>query len=165
MTAGLPPAEPRAGAGRAGHTGFGDQAVTESFGDLLKKARYEELRAGARTWIEAPWSWEDLQRLLETLGVRDPGGFLAAGWWLPAEVRINQSLVDTYAAQAQQAMAEGIIPPPGADYTWDHVRALLEWCRIPLTAVVDGLLWAYAQTLGEDAFLTALRQTAPAPAG
>ncbi|MFO7246618.1 MAG: hypothetical protein FWJ62_02000 [Thermaerobacter sp.] len=139
--------------------------MTGSFADLLKKARYEELRAGARAWLEAPWSWDDLMRLLDTLGVRDPDGFLAAGWWLPAEARLDQRLVDAYASQAEQAMAEGVIPPPGGRYTWDDVRALLEWCRISPAAVVDGLLWAYAQTLGEDVFLAALRETAPSATG
>lgn len=133
--------------------------------DLVKNARYEELRAEVRPLLEAPWAWDDLLRLLDALGVRDPDGFLASGWWLPGEVRVNQALVDAYAAQAEKAMAEGVIPAPGTGYTWDHVRALLQWCDIAPSAVVDGLLWAYAQTLGEDTFIATLRRAAPDPAG
>lgn len=135
--------------------------MTGSFADLVKNARFEELRAEAEPWLDAPWSWDDLLRLLDALGVRDPDGFLAAGWWLPAAVRLDPAGVDAYADRAQQAIEQGIIPQPGSGYTWDDVRALCEWCGIEWPAVVAGLLWAYAQTLGEQTFLDALRRTAP----
>lgn len=132
-----------------------------SFLELTKQARYEELREQVREALSAPWTWERLLALLDALGVRDADGFLAAGWWLPAEARIHQEQVDVYAAEAERAMAEGVIPEPGRGYSWGDVRALLERCRIEPARVVDGLLWVYANTLGEAIFLDTLRRMAP----
>ena len=132
-----------------------------NFLELTKRARYEELREQVRDVLGASWTWEHLLALLGALGVRDPDGFLAAGWWLPAEARIHQEQVDVYAAEAERAMAEGVIPEPGRGYSWEHVRALLERCRIEPARVVDGLLWVYANTLAEEIFLDTLRRMAP----
>lgn len=134
------------------------------FGDLVKQARYEELAGTLGPVLDRPWSWQQLHSLLVELGVNDPYGFLAAGWWLPVDARLDPELVDKYTDAAEQAIAAGEIPPPGGRYEWSHVRRLLARCGIRPEQVVKNLLWEYIYTPGEQVFIDTLRQVASAPA-
>lgn len=139
--------------------------MTAHFGDLVKRSRYEELSAELEDEFQAPWTWDRFERLLSELGVDDPYGFLAAGWWLPVDARIEPGLVERYADEAERAMADGVLPQPHARYKWDDVIRLMKRCRIEPLQVVQGLLWEYAYTPGEQVFIDALRHIAKSANG
>ncbi|HEY8449530.1 MAG TPA: hypothetical protein VIL95_03525 [Bacillota bacterium] len=132
--------------------------VDGTFADLVKRARFEDLCARLQPALNAEWDWPRLRALLGALGVDDPYGFLAAGWWLPAEARFDPEQFDRYADEAERAVAEGELPQAGENYTWEHVRRLLKRCRIEPREVVRGLVWAYANTPGEDVFIDIVQQ-------
>lgn len=132
----------------------------ESFAELHKRARYLELKDQHREPLEADWCWSQLLALIRRLGVQNPFDFLAAAWWLPASARLDRTEVDRYAELAEQAIAEGVLPDPATagpeEFTWDHVRRLLEYCKITPAMTVGGLLWTYSLTQGEPLFLDSM---------
>lgn len=136
-----------------------------SFLELQKQARYREWWEQLRPWAERPWAWEEVLALLRRLGVDDPYGFLAAGWWLPPEALADPAAVDRLAERVERAMAEGRFPRPEEGYRWEDVPRLEEVCGIRPGDVVRRLVWNYALTPGEEAFARALRELVEGGAG
>lgn len=136
-----------------------------SFLELQKEARYREWLAELAPWVQRPWTWGEVLDLLGRLGVSDPYGFLAAGWWLPPEALADPAEVDRLAARVEQAMADGRFPTPEQGYRWEDVPRLGEICGVTPADVVRRLVWNYALTPGEEAFATALRACVAERAG
>lgn len=128
-----------------------------SFLELQKRARYQELWERLRPWAERPWTWSDVLALLRRLGVTDPYGFLAAGWWLPPEALDDPDAVERLAGPVERAMAEGRFPAPEQGYRWEDLPRLEEICGVRPADVVRRLVWNYALTPGEEVFAATLR--------
>lgn len=131
-----------------------------SFLELQKRARFLQWWEELRPWADRPWTWPEVLALLRRVGVHDPYGFLAAGWWLPPEALDDPARVDRLAARLEEAMARGRFPPPEQGYRWEDVPLLEEVCGVAPADVVRRLVWNYALTPGEAALAEALRAAA-----
>lgn len=132
----------------------------DTFVEMQKKARFEQLGEQLAPVLSLPWEWRHLFALLTDLGVTNVNQFMSSGWWAPVKAREDEAYGAEIRKLAADALEDGRLPPPEEPYTWDHVKTLGEICGVGPRDMVETLIWVYALTQGEPLFLERLEAAA-----